>query len=42
MTIPPIQVKALYDYASQEEDDLNFKSNQIITVTEEEDVLWRI
>ena len=40
MAIPPFKVKALYDYASAEEDDLKFKSNQIITVTEEEDADW--
>ncbi|KAG8531560.1 uncharacterized protein KY384_003190 [Bacidia gigantensis] len=40
MTTPPFRVKALFDYTSQEEDDLNFKGDQIITVTEEEDADW--
>ena len=40
MAVPPFQVKALYDYNSQEEDDLRFKYNQVITVTEEEDADW--
>lgn len=40
MAIPPFLVKALHDYVSPEEDDLKFKSNQIITVTDEEDAGW--
>ena len=40
MAVLPFQVKALYDYNSQEEDDLTFKYNQIITVTDEEDADW--
>ena len=40
MAIPPFRVKALYDYTSQEEDDLKFKGSQIITVTDEEDADW--
>ena len=40
MTSPPFKVRALYDYVSQEEDDLNFGSNQIITVTDVEDADW--
>lgn len=34
------KVKALYDYASGHEDDLNFSVGQIITVTDEEDADW--
>ncbi|PGH21408.1 hypothetical protein AJ80_03325 [Polytolypa hystricis UAMH7299] len=33
-------VKALFDYTSDHEDDLNFSIGQIITVTEEEDDEW--
>ena len=40
MATPPFLVKALHDYLSPEEDDLKFKSNQIITVTDEEDADW--
>ena len=40
MATPPFLVKALHDYVSPEEDDLKFKSNQIITVTDEEDADW--
>ncbi|KAI9678201.1 MAG: hypothetical protein M1817_006146 [Caeruleum heppii] len=40
MATPPFKVKALYDYNSQEPDDLNFPHGQIITVTEEEDADW--
>ena len=40
MAVPPFKVRALYDYLSQEEDDLKFKSNQSITVTDEEDADW--
>ncbi|KFA65638.1 hypothetical protein S40285_05336 [Stachybotrys chlorohalonatus IBT 40285] len=36
----PFRVKALYDYSSPHEDDLNFNSGQIITVTEQEDDDW--
>lgn len=36
----PFRVKALYDYASPHEDDLNFPSGQVITVTDEEDAEW--
>ncbi|KAJ6780933.1 hypothetical protein PWT90_06841 [Aphanocladium album] len=36
----PFRVKALYDYASPHEDDLNFPVGQIITVTDEEDAEW--
>ncbi|KAL1836462.1 hypothetical protein VTJ49DRAFT_5122 [Mycothermus thermophilus] len=34
------KVKALYDYASGHEDDLEFRTGQIITVTDEEDADW--
>ncbi|KAK4125897.1 hypothetical protein N657DRAFT_632086 [Parathielavia appendiculata] len=34
------KVKALYDYNSGHEDDLNFSVGQIITVTDEEDADW--
>ncbi|KZZ92569.1 SH3 domain-containing protein [Moelleriella libera RCEF 2490] len=34
------RVKALYEYSSPHEDDLNFGIGQIITVTEEEDDEW--
>ena len=40
MAALPFRVKALYDYASKEEDDLSFSSNQIITVTDVEDDDW--
>lgn len=36
----PFKVKAVYSYESPHEDDLNFSSGQIITVTEEEDNDW--
>ncbi|KAJ4352740.1 assembly of actin patch protein [Neurospora sp. IMI 360204] len=34
------KVKAIFEYASPHEDDLNFPANQIITVTDEEDADW--
>lgn len=34
------KVKALYEYSSPHDDDLNFPTGQIITVTEEEDEDW--
>lgn len=34
------KVKALYEYSSPHEDDLQFDSGQVITVTEEEDEDW--
>lgn len=37
---PPFQVKALYEYKSDFEDDLTFPAGQIITITEIEDDLW--
>ena len=38
----PFKVKALFEYKSPHDDDLNFPANQIITVTEEEDSDWYI
>ncbi|KAG0640619.1 hypothetical protein HOY80DRAFT_1041379 [Tuber brumale] len=37
---PPFKVKALFDYNSPHDDDLNFPANEVITVTEEEDADW--
>ncbi|UKZ72047.1 uncharacterized protein TrAtP1_012984 [Trichoderma atroviride] len=34
------RVKALYDYSSPHEDDLNFPAGQIIAVTDDEDADW--
>ena len=42
MAIPPFKVKAVYDYSSPHEDDLNFPAGQIINVTEKEDEDWYI
>ena len=36
----PFKVKAVFEYNSQETDDLNFPNGQIITVTAEEDGDW--
>ncbi|KAK4975612.1 hypothetical protein LTR28_009154 [Elasticomyces elasticus] len=36
----PFKVKAVYEYSSPHEDDLNFPNGQIITVTEEEGDDW--
>ena len=36
----PFRVKALYEYSSPHEDDLNFPIGQVITVTDEEDEEW--
>lgn len=36
----PFKVKAIFDYKSDEPDDLNFSLGQIITVTDEEDADW--
>ncbi|OAQ95326.1 SH3 domain-containing protein [Purpureocillium lilacinum] len=36
----PFRVKAVYEYSSPHEDDLNFPLGQVITVTEEEDDDW--
>ncbi|RDA88642.1 hypothetical protein CP532_4088 [Ophiocordyceps camponoti-leonardi (nom. inval.)] len=38
--VAPFRVKAVYEYSSPHEDDLNFPIGQIITVTEEEDDDW--
>jgi hypothetical protein len=37
---PPFKVKALYDYASGHDDDLNFSADEVITVTAIEDADW--
>lgn len=39
-TAPPFKVKALFDYNSPHDDDLNFPADEIITVTEVEDDDW--
>ncbi|KAM3460083.1 hypothetical protein MY5147_008918 [Beauveria neobassiana] len=36
----PFRVKALFEYTSPHDDDLNFSIGQVITVTDEEDVEW--
>ena len=36
----PFRVKAVYDYASPHEDDLNFNIGQVITVNDQEDDDW--
>jgi hypothetical protein len=36
------KVKAVYDYSSPHDDDLNFKQGQVITVTEEEGDDWYV
>ncbi|ODA81162.1 hypothetical protein RJ55_04126 [Drechmeria coniospora] len=36
----PFKVRAIYEYSSPHEDDLNFPIGQVITVTEEEDDDW--
>ncbi|PWY74612.1 hypothetical protein BO94DRAFT_559737 [Aspergillus sclerotioniger CBS 115572] len=40
MSSPPFTVKAVFEYASSHDDDLNFAIGQIITVTAEEDAEW--
>ncbi|KIY00578.1 uncharacterized protein Z520_03241 [Fonsecaea multimorphosa CBS 102226] len=40
MPAVPFKVKAIFEYRSDEADDLNFDNGQIITVTEEEDADW--
>ncbi|EGD94661.1 SH3 domain-containing protein [Trichophyton tonsurans CBS 112818] len=40
MSAVPFTVKAVFEYTSEHEDDLNFSIGQIITVTEEEDADW--
>lgn len=42
MAAPPFKVKAVYEYSSPHDDDLNFPNGQIITVTEEEDADWYV
>ena len=37
---PPFKVRAVFEYSSPHEDDLNFPNGQVITVTEEEDNDW--
>ncbi|RFU71821.1 myosin tail region-interacting mti1, partial [Trichoderma arundinaceum] len=34
------RVKALYEYSSPHEDDLNFPAGQVIAVTDEDDADW--
>ncbi len=36
----PFRVKALFEYTSPHEDDLNFPTGQVITVTDEDDAEW--
>lgn len=36
----PFRVRALYEYASPHDDDLNFAAGQVITVTDQEDADW--
>ncbi|EAW13905.1 SH3 domain protein [Aspergillus clavatus NRRL 1] len=40
MSSPPFTVKAVFEYTSDHDDDLNFSIGQIITVTAEEDAEW--
>jgi hypothetical protein len=40
MPAHPFKVKAIYEYKSQEEDDLIFPEGQIITVTEDDEPDW--
>ena len=40
MPEPPFKVRAVFEYSSPHEDDLNFPNGQVITVTEEEDNDW--
>ncbi|KAF2236947.1 hypothetical protein EV356DRAFT_462735 [Viridothelium virens] len=42
MANPPFKVKAIYEYSSPHEDDLNFPSGQIVTVIAEEDDDWYV
>ena len=42
MSKPPFKVRAVYDYSSPHDDDLNFSAGQIITVTDEEDSEWYV
>ncbi|PYI22005.1 hypothetical protein BO99DRAFT_400364 [Aspergillus violaceofuscus CBS 115571] len=40
MSGPPFTVRAVFEYSSDHDDDLNFAIGQIITVTAEEDAEW--
>ncbi|TEA10808.1 SH3 domain-containing protein [Colletotrichum sidae] len=40
MSSPPFRVKALFEYSSPHDDDLQFPEGTVITVTEEEDADW--
>lgn len=40
MPAVPFKVKAVYEYKSEEPDDLNFPNGQIITVTDDQDEDW--
>ena len=40
MSSPPFTVKAVFEYASDHDDDLNFAIGQIVTVTAVEDEEW--
>ncbi|KAL5364000.1 hypothetical protein BJX96DRAFT_156566 [Aspergillus floccosus] len=40
MSSPPFTVRAVFEYSSGHDDDLNFGIGQVITVTEEEDAEW--
>ncbi|KAF9885679.1 hypothetical protein FE257_012661 [Aspergillus nanangensis] len=40
MSSPPFTVRAVFEYSSGHDDDLNFAIGQVITVTEEEDAEW--
>lgn len=42
MAAPPFKVKAIFEYSSGHDDDLNFTVGQIITVTEEEGDDWYV
>ncbi|KAI6829906.1 hypothetical protein KC332_g11632 [Hortaea werneckii] len=42
MAAPPFKVRALYEYASEHDDDLKFKEGQVIQVTEEEGDDWYV
>ena len=40
MPTVPFKVKAVFEYKSEEPDDLNFPNGQIITITDDEDADW--
>jgi len=42
MSSVPFKVKAVFDYSSPHEDDLNFTLGQVITITEETDSDWYV